>query len=251
MNTTNVNNTVGELIVPTEIFLTGKKSLGRDIYIINGITFQDTSDQDADTVRVDIEVVNQSGTIALNDEYLPLADFESCSVRTYSGWTCHGDGRGRIMTFVAESRNIDHILKDMTFTPYFFGEQDEIMVSIYEGEGGDCLDGAEHSGATIYQGCTHHVEYVSIPLPKDTKVIPAGTRKSVLSQWEFDNICETIFTAFGKSYLLLGLAIGGIVLFLVLAVVLYCKCTSSRNRKSNKKSAPSRPGQTENESSRI
>jgi hypothetical protein len=230
MNISNVNNVVGELIVPTEVYLTGKKSLGRDIYSIDGISFRDSRDQEADTVRVDIEVVRSSGTLTLNEEYLPLADFSSCSVRTYSDWNCHGDGKGRIMTFVAESRNVDHILKNMTFTPYFFGEQDEIMVSIYEGEGGDCLDAAEHLGVTIYQGCTHHEAYVYIPLPKDTKLLPGAT-KGGLSQWELDNIWDSIFTAFGRSYLLVGLSIGGIVLFLVLAFIFYCKCISNRKRK--------------------
>jgi hypothetical protein len=174
--------------------------------------------------------VGESGSLTLNEEYLHLADFELCIVRTYSDWKCQGDGKGRIMTFVAESRNIDHILKNMTFTPYFIGQQDEVTVSIYEGEGGDCLDAAEHSGITIDQGCTHHVGYISIPLPKDTKLIP-GAIKEGDSQWGLDSIWDSIFTIFGKSYLLLGLSIGGIILVLILVVIFYFKCISRRKPK--------------------
>jgi hypothetical protein len=243
----NVNvNIVGKLILPTEVYLTGKKSLGRDIYSVDGISFQDSTDQDAEKVRVDLEVVKRSGTLSLNEEYLPLADFSSCSVRTYSDWMCRGDGNDRIMTFVAESRNIGHILKNMTFTPYFNGNQDEVMIIIYEGQGGDCLDAAEHSGMTIYHGCTHHVGYINLPPAKDTKLLPGAT-KSGLSQWEFGNICDSIFSLFGRSYVLLGLSIGGIVLLLVLVVIFYFKCISNSKRKAKS----SCPDQTEDFSSRV
>ena len=170
----NVND-IPTLVVPDEIYLTGvKSSQGRDIYIVNGIRLDDSKDRNVDKVRVEIEVKGKSGDVQLNEEYLHLAEFSLCSLRSYSDWKCRGNGNGRLMTFIAEPGNVDLILSDMIYTPYFLKTDDQIVVRVYDGEGGDCLDAAEHvlygnAQVSVHPRCTLIMGSIYIPQPSDTK----------------------------------------------------------------------------------
>lgn len=223
----NVNDAPEELVVPSEIYLTGEKSpQGRDMYIINGIHLDDSKDRNVDKVRVEIEVVRGSGDMQLNSEYLELANFADCSVRRYSNWKCRGNGKGRIMTFIAEPGNVDSILSDMIFTPYFYDEQDEIIISIYDGEGGDCLDAEEHrlygnAQLSVHQRCTCTQGSIRIPKPSDTKLLPGAGDLDTKGDMNFlQRTWTTVFGWFGNSYI--AVAVFGIVFLIILGIVGCC-----------------------------
>lgn len=59
--------------------------------ILNGIQVND-KDKNIDYVRV--YVGSQHGILTLNDKYLHLADFISCSKRNEIIWNCKGNGNG-------------------------------------------------------------------------------------------------------------------------------------------------------------
>ena len=136
----------------------------RPRYLVGGIQLKDAMDKNIDRVRVDVWAAN--GTIQLWDEHLDLADFESCAGRPYSVWQCFGDGqRNRNMTFLAEPEDVALILKNMLYTSFFWGANDTVIVRVFDGSGGSCLDELEHqqreeamvdptsSFFTIHEGC--------------------------------------------------------------------------------------------------
>eukprot|EP01083_Nonionella_stella_P005201 15083_1 len=113
------------------------------------------ADRNLDYVRVDIE--SSSGVLALNQEYLAQTSFAICSNRTASGvvdvtWNCDGTGTGDSkMTFISRPLHLNNILNNMTFESLEEGE-DEIVISIFDGEGGECLSSMEHEILYIIKG---------------------------------------------------------------------------------------------------
>jgi hypothetical protein len=116
----------------------------RPYAFVEGLEIMDVDDRNIDRIRVDIWTRN--GTLTIGDEYRDLADFDSCSDRTYSSWQCHG-GRGdaaRNMTFVAEPDAVALILENLQYDAFNWDTSDEIVVRIFDGSGGPCLDEQEH-----------------------------------------------------------------------------------------------------------
>ena len=230
----NVND-VPTLVVPDEIYLTGEKSSqGRDIYIVNGIHLDDSKDRNVDKVRVEIEVKGKSGDVQLNQEYLHLAEFSLCSLRSYSDWKCRGDGNGRSMTFIAEPGNVDLILSDMTYTPYFLKTDDQIVVRVYDGEGGDCLDAAEHvlygnAQMSMHPRCTLIMGSIYIPKPSDTKRFP-GEEEEVVERNFFQKAWDAVFAVFNKNWFLVGILGFSILVMTVLVVCCYMRCRTKKSQ---------------------
>lgn len=113
------------------------------------------ADRNLDYVRVDVE--SSSGVLTLNQEYLAQTSFAICSNRTVSGvedvrWNCDGTGTGDSkMTFISRPLHLNNILNNMTFESLQEGE-DEIVISIFDGEGGECLSSMEHEILYIIKG---------------------------------------------------------------------------------------------------
>ena len=249
----NVND-IPLLVVPEEIYLTGERSSQeRDIYIINGIHLNDSKDRNVDKVRVELEVLGKSGELELNEEYLYLAEFSECSIRSYSAWKCRGkNGSGRVLTFVAEPGDVDFILSDMRYTPYFLKSDDQIVVRVFDGQGGECLDAAEHkrwigNNATsasiataksssaaqksIHQRCTLTMSAIYIPKPEDAKRYP-GEEKKIPKRNSIQKVWDNFFSLFNNNYILVGIL--GISILLVLIVVVCC-CLRCRAKKRGQK----------------
>jgi hypothetical protein len=115
--------------------------------VVEGLEIMDVNDRNIDRIRVDVWTWN--GTLTIADEYRDLADFDSCADRAYSSWQCHGGGRGgsdaeRNFTFVAEPDAVALILDNLQYTAFYWDTSDEIVVRIFDGSGGPCLDEQEH-----------------------------------------------------------------------------------------------------------
>lgn len=112
---------------------------------VHGIQVMDNDlDLNMDHVRVD--VLTKDGTVTLNSLYWVLADSESCAQRSYS-WQCIGSGpaANRRLTFVAIPGDISLILQNIMYKSFgTSGSPGEIVVRIYDGVGGSCLDESEH-----------------------------------------------------------------------------------------------------------
>jgi len=118
-------------------------------------------DMNVDRVRVDIWATN--GTLALLD-YAALADFAPRRHRNDPSWQCHGDPNGsRNMTFLAEPDSVTQLLSSLQYEGFFWDQGDIIVIRIYDGSGGACLDEDEHSRGTIFDGCYEIVAEIKVP----------------------------------------------------------------------------------------
>lgn len=172
----NVND-VPELTLPEQVYLNGETtSLGHPFYTISGIHIDDDKDRDVDKIRVDVEALHGNGQLSLNQNYLDLAEFSRCSIRTFSDWRCKGDGRrGTSMTFIATPSDANLLLSRLTYTPYHRETEDEIRIRVYDGAGSDCLDVEEHklygnAQLSVHPRCVRKQGIVFLPRPSDTQL---------------------------------------------------------------------------------
>ena len=150
--------------------------------IIDHIEIKDV-DGHMDYVRLDI--TSSHGILTLNEDSLMKASFANCSNRSKTdlsevSWNCNGTGLGdrevstfcfdfshiiynfhivnvsfpnvcgrqNQMTFVAQTLDLDDILANFTYESLVVGT-DDIIFTIHDGEGGECLSSVEH--AQIYR----------------------------------------------------------------------------------------------------
>jgi len=110
------------------------------------IVLEYSEDCKVDRVRVDISAVN--GTITLNAEHRSLADFEACKGRDFSTWQCLGTGKDdSSMTFLAYPSDVNIILSNLVYEGHYH-TPDEVVIRVYDGQGGDCLTEEEHASFT-------------------------------------------------------------------------------------------------------
>ncbi|CAJ1957020.1 unnamed protein product [Cylindrotheca closterium] len=127
---------------------------------LDGAQLEDP-DENVDRVRVDLWAKN--GSLSFPD-YSTLADFSPRKSRGHPIWQCHGDPSGsRNMTFLAEPDSVTQILSSLRYEGFFWDQQDVIVVRIYDGSGGDCLDEDEHTRGTIHDGCYEIIAKVQVP----------------------------------------------------------------------------------------
>lgn len=138
-------------------------------------TLLDEADQNLNRVRVDLSVLN--GRISIKNETLHLADFDFCRNRIYSAWQCVGDGiSDKGMSFVAVPGDIAHILAGLSYEGFVPGTEDTLIMNVYDGVGGQCLDEREHETwrrefrtesesqfSTIFRKCYHVQSNITIP----------------------------------------------------------------------------------------
>lgn len=118
-------------------------------------------DKNVDRVRVDIWASN--GSLAFPD-YATLADFSPRNNRGHPNWRCHGDPSGsQNMTFLAEPDSVTQILSSLTYEGFSWDQEDVIVIRIYDGSGGACLDEDEHSQRTIHEACYEIIAEVNVP----------------------------------------------------------------------------------------
>lgn len=105
-------------------------------------------DADLDMNLVRVDVVSQKGRITVpTQEARSQMRQHACDGRTASPWQCQGDGvDNRRLVFVAAPSDVGHILNHLTYKTLVPSrpEPDNLTVTVYDGEGGDCLTASEH-----------------------------------------------------------------------------------------------------------
>lgn len=134
-----VNHPPTRLDAPDEAVL---DNVDTSLAVIVGIAFEDDPrDFSMDRVRVDVSA--DHGNVSLASPLRSLADFDSCRSRSLSAWRCV-DGPARSITFVALPDYVSLILRHLEYSRLSPGDADEIVVRVFDGAGGMCLDNAEH-----------------------------------------------------------------------------------------------------------
>lgn len=132
----------------------------RPIATIQDVHLEDP-DRNIDRVRVDIWTFN--GTVALGN-YYEQADFTPRTNRSRPHWQCHGNPKGsRNMTFLAEPDSVSLILSSVQYEGFYWNQEDSIVIRIYDGNEGPCLEEDEHKYNSIHNGCYEIVATMSIP----------------------------------------------------------------------------------------
>jgi len=142
-----------------------------EIVFRNAVFLDDAADFNLDRVRVDVWA--SSGRLTLTSRFKSLADFDTCSGRTYSAWQCNGDGMDdRNMTFAAFPGHVGMILKTIVYDGFDASSADKLVVRVSDGVGGDCLSKEEHERfrdpfgnevTSVHRGCFQQVMEVDIP----------------------------------------------------------------------------------------
>jgi hypothetical protein len=91
-------------------------------------------------------------------------------------WQCHGTGqKDRNMTFVATPEDVTSILSDIRYDALYWGQEDTIVVRVFDGSGGNCLKDEEHligrslannsdfGMQTVHEDCFEIVQTISVP----------------------------------------------------------------------------------------
>eukprot|EP00977_Amphora_coffeiformis_P001913 scaffold362_cov176-Amphora_coffeaeformis.AAC.39 len=115
-------------------------------WTISDIQVVDSSDYDMNFIRVDVSSRRGRVTVASEEARSLLRQYD-CSGRSASPWQCVGDGyQDRRLTFVAAPSDATHILKKLEYQSLSISrpEADNVTITIYDGEGGDCLTSEEH-----------------------------------------------------------------------------------------------------------
>jgi len=136
-----------ELLVPQASVQQAKSITdGKPMAIISGVEVLD-DDKDVNHVRVDLEV--ETGALTLNENFRGLADFDSCRFRWQLGWRCVGSGVGdRKMAFLAKPSHVKSILTELEYDSLLDHKDDNLLISVFDGIGGDCIADYEQTFST-------------------------------------------------------------------------------------------------------
>lgn len=78
------------------------------------------------------------------------------------------------MTFLAEPDSVSLLLSNVQYEGFHWNQEDTIVIRIYDGSGGPCLEEDEHKYNSIHNGCYEIVAAMSIPAiaqtPKDFSI---------------------------------------------------------------------------------
>lgn len=173
---------------------------------LTGFLLQDP-DFDADLVRVKLE--SQAGArLTLHRDYIDQVDFNSATY-CYSNlrWQCKGSGYTEDeMSFVGTPSKVALALSSVTYESSKADTKDTVTLTIYDGEGGECLD-LEKLSASRFEGCHQRSTSVSV---------------TVLG-YEEDTDDDTIFQGDPRSFFL-----SNAILFGMLAVCICICCACGR-----------------------
>lgn len=115
------------------------------------------SDPDRDTglVRVRIATRGRGGVVSLNPAALDALDFNSAA-RCLGNprWQCTGSGfEDRVAVFITYPSAALAALNGMNYRSTKPNIIDVVNITIYDGEGGECLDNSQQSDSSVRHGC--------------------------------------------------------------------------------------------------
>ncbi|GAX20503.1 hypothetical protein FisN_24Hu247 [Fistulifera solaris] len=141
-------------------------------------------------------------------------------MRSYSAWQCTKDGvNKKRISFVAVPGDVSDILAGLSYEGFVAGNEDKLVMDVYDGVGGQCLDKREHEAwnnnwrtdsssqaSTVFRGCYHVQSSIKIPSTTISGESKSGGSK-LLSYMNLD------FKNFGSA---------DIVFWAVFFAVCYC-----------------------------
>ena len=111
---------------------------------LEGVRLKD-ADRDVDAVRVTVAASQRTALLSMDPDLLGDADFNSYD-RCFGQpglWECAGDGLDDwSFTFVAGPSLADRLLQTLTYQSTKADTRDDVTVTVYDGEGGDCARAA-------------------------------------------------------------------------------------------------------------
>jgi Concanavalin A-like lectin/glucanases superfamily len=125
------------LITPSQVFRDSVDPLSSTI--VAGIELDDRQDWNIDRVRVEISTALSDSMLRLNSLCRSRADF---SGTRNSDLQCDQDG-DNFLTFVAAPLDVTFILRNLRYEGN--GDGDQILVRVFDGSGGACLEELEHA----------------------------------------------------------------------------------------------------------
>ena len=203
------------------------------------ITGLELWDPDLNIDRVRVDIWSWNGTVTVQDEYRPLVDFSSCHDRVFSAWQCLGDGiANRNMTFLAEPTDAALILSNIQYDAFSWNSRDLIVVRVFDGIGGPCLDPSEHQSSTessytfqmfddpeiasfktLHENCYQVTANIEIP--------PLGLPEH---QGE-DLVGFAGFDKFQSTHIVFWVTVSAVVLALCYCIPTCIKCSARRGRR--------------------
>ena len=191
---------------------------------VNGFQMLDY-DLGVDPVRVEISASTSSARITLNRQYIPLLDFSSLQYCfALVRWQCSGNGySSNSMSFVAQPLDALSALNGLTYINTQPNIQDTVTVTIYDGEGGFCLDNSQQGSGSVRSGCYVSSASFSVSVRGFSNVITnTASTSSVLS----------------LGYVLYAMIGLGVILCILLSRCAYygCRCRKPKSKKSRQAS---------------
>jgi len=174
-------------------------------------------DPDLDTNFVRVTINAQFGFLSLNASSLAEVDFNSNTYCYFNGRKiCDGDGANdKDMTFICSPSVLERAINGMTYYSFRGNVQDTINITIYDGEGGECLDRSLLDPITIFNGCFTTNYQLQVDVTSEAAV--SGAQRNSFSQQ---------FVSSNLKYLLLGL-----MALIIIVVVRWCACCPARRKK--------------------
>lgn len=143
----------GDVFTVTAVSFVGDDNPGAALEL-NGFSIID-ADLGVDPIRVTVQSSSQQGLITLNTDALAALDFNSdryCFSSPH--WTCTGDGTlSTEMSFVAMPSSVQRALNGMRYESLVPDSTDTLLITLYDGQGGDCLTAAQLGAGSVRSGC--------------------------------------------------------------------------------------------------
>jgi hypothetical protein len=112
-----------------------------------------------------------------------------------------------------------------------------VRVRVYDGEGCDCLDAAEHvlygnPQMSVHPRCTLIMGSMYIPKPSDMKLFP-GEVEEVVEKNFFQKAWDAVFRVFNRNWFLVGILGFSILVMTVIVGCCYLRCRTKKSQKGN------------------
>lgn len=122
----------------------------RTSLLISGFNITDP-DRGVDPIRAVIATSYKTGKVSMDKDALSRLDFSSFKYCfSLVRWQCEGDGTsGSKMSFIGQPSDISRALNTMTYINTQPNIVDQVIITIYDGATGDCLDNAQQGPGSI------------------------------------------------------------------------------------------------------
>lgn len=218
------NNKAFEIYAYSAVSSSASNTSISSTLVVSGFRLNDY-DLGVDPVRVEITSTTTSARITLNRQFISLLDFSSLQYCfSLLRWQCSGNGySASSMSFVAQPSDALAALNGLTYLNTQPNINDAVTVTIYDGEGGFCLDNSQQGTGSIRSGCFASSASFSVTVKGFSNVITdTASSNSVLS----------------IGYVLYAIIGLGVILCILLSRCAYygCRCRKPKTKKRSRQS---------------